>query len=103
MASSQLLEVDQLHTLRSYLTDLGSEMSHHAALRAQVGSAYRDGDARAVQALGNWDAKARYLSAEKGKVETFVAALVRAGERKEGVYRDREDYRNGVRGREVEG
>ena len=96
MGISKLVEIDQLEHLQRYAAEVRENLAQHAKLKEQVcNRRYPGGDPRAVTALGNWDAKARYLTTEKAKMEAFISILAAAEKKKGRVYREREERGSG--------
>lgn len=90
MLPSQLLEIDQLRSLRGYITSIESELAKHNDLRNAIPLAYSNSSGtRLGRVMGNWEKKSSYLLKEVVKFRTYIEALEKAGIRREKVYEER--------------
>lgn len=90
MLPSQLLEIDQLRSLKAYVASVESELERHNELRSAVNLAYTNHYGQNWNKVtGNWEKKSAYLLREVVKFRTYIEALERAGREKERVYEER--------------
>ncbi|KAG9861310.1 SEC7-like protein, partial [Aureobasidium melanogenum] len=90
MLPSQLLEIDQLRSLKAYVASVESELERHNELRSAVNIAYTNHYGQNWNKVtGNWEKKSAYLLREVVKFRTYIEALERAGREKERVYEER--------------
>ena len=97
LVSSQLLEVDQLRALQTYVRGVEEELQKHNELRAPMLMAYSRGKENREKALGNWERKSSYLLREIVKFRTYCDSLAQAGGERDKVVREREE-----RGKQME-
>lgn len=90
MLPSQLLEIDQLRSLKAYVSSVESELERHNELRSAVNLAYTSRSGHNWnKVMANWEKKSAYLLREVVKFRTYIEALERAGRSKEQVYEER--------------
>ncbi|KAI4760561.1 hypothetical protein E4T51_06420 [Aureobasidium sp. EXF-12344] len=90
MLPSQLLEIDQLRSLKTYVTSVENELERHNELRSAVNLAYTNHYGQNWNKVtSNWEKKSAYLLREVVKFTTYIEALDRAGRAKEKVYDER--------------
>ncbi|KAH0361432.1 SEC7-like protein, partial [Aureobasidium melanogenum] len=90
MLPSQLLEIDQLRSLKAYVASVESELERHNELRSAVNIAYTNHHGQNWNKVtANWEKKSAYLLREVVKFRTYIEALERAGREKEKVYEER--------------
>ncbi|KAL9111530.1 MAG: hypothetical protein Q9227_004018 [Pyrenula ochraceoflavens] len=105
LVSSQLLEVDQLRALQTYVRSVEEELQKHNELRAPMLMAYSTvgkGRENREKALGNWERKSSYLLREIVKFRTYCDSLVAAGGERERVERERKEVEKESVGEEGE-
>ncbi|KAF1984082.1 hypothetical protein K402DRAFT_359896 [Aulographum hederae CBS 113979] len=91
MMASQLLEVDQLNALETYVEKVKEEFATHNELRVGMSYAFSHRHPNYNKALSNWEKKSQYLLTEVTKFQTYVDALKAAQKSKEKVYEEREE------------
>jgi hypothetical protein len=90
MLPSQLLEIDQLRSLKAYVASVEIELERHNELRSAVNLAYTNHYGQNWNKVtSNWEKKSAYLLREVVKFTTYIEALDRAGRAKEKVYEER--------------
>ncbi|KAI4717928.1 hypothetical protein E4T48_05867 [Aureobasidium sp. EXF-10727] len=90
MLPSQLLEIDQLRSLKAYVASVETELERHNELRSAVNLAYTNHYGQNWNKVtGNWEKKSAYLLREVVKFRTYIEALERACRAKEKVYEER--------------
>lgn len=90
MLPSQLLEIDQLRSLKAYITSVENELERHNELRGAIPLAYSNANgARLGKVMANWEKKSSYLLKEVVKFRTYIEALEKAVVHKEKVYEER--------------
>ena len=102
MLPSQLLEVDQLRSLRAYITSVEAELERHNELRGAIPLAYANNSGKVTKVMANWKKKSDYLLREVVKFRTYIEALERAGACRERVYEERkvrEEENAAIKGR----
>ncbi|GAB7352140.1 hypothetical protein MBLNU459_g2630t1 [Dothideomycetes sp. NU459] len=93
MLPSQLLEVDQLRSLKAYVCSIEMELDKHGDLRNAISFAYNNRNGgNYVKVMQNWERKSSYLLREVIKFRTYIDALDQAGRAKERVYKEREEW-----------
>ncbi|ERF77138.1 hypothetical protein EPUS_07679 [Endocarpon pusillum Z07020] len=85
MMASQLMEVDQLRTLQTYVKNVEEELAKHNELRPAMLLAFSPRHPNNNKAMANWEKKSSYLLREIVKFKTYVDSLVLAQKEKEGV------------------
>ncbi|KEQ78359.1 hypothetical protein M438DRAFT_350464 [Aureobasidium pullulans EXF-150] len=91
MLPSQLLEIDQLRSLKAYVASVETELERHNELRNAVNLAYTNRYGQNWnKVMANWEKKSAYLLREVVKFRTYIEALDRAGREKERVYEERQ-------------
>ena len=108
MMASQLMEIDQLRELSTYVANVEEELKKHNELRPLMGMAvslipfishlstylnckqFSPRHANATKALGNWEKKSAYLLREIVKFKTYVDSLKAAQQQKEVINQERE-------------
>ena len=96
LATSALLEVDQLKALHSYVQSIENELAKHNELRGPMLLAFSPRGTNYARAMTNWERKSAYLLREIVKFRTYMDCLQAAQVMKEGVLREkrgREDER----------
>ena len=95
MMASQLLEVDQLKSLQTYVKNVEDDLQKHNELRPPMLLAISPRHPNSSKAMGNWEKKSSYLLREIVKFRTYIDALQSAKSSKERVYAmRREDEEN---------
>ncbi|KAI5248450.1 hypothetical protein E4T42_05637 [Aureobasidium subglaciale] len=91
MLPSQLLEIDQLRSLKAYVASVETELERHNELRTAVNLAYTNRYGQNWnKVMANWEKKSAYLLREVVKFRTYIEALDRACHAKERVYEERQ-------------
>ncbi|KIW02928.1 uncharacterized protein PV09_05974 [Verruconis gallopava] len=90
MMASQLMEVDQLRELSTYVANVEDELTKHNELRPLMGMAFSPRHPNAAKAMANWEKKSAYLLREIVKFKTYVDSLKAAQQQKEVVLAERE-------------
>ncbi|MDI1484924.1 MAG: hypothetical protein OHK93_000058 [Ramalina farinacea] len=90
LASSALLEVDQLKALCNYVKNIEDELQKHNELRGAVLLTFSPRNPNAHKAMTNWERKSSYLLREIVKFRTYIDALQNAQTQKEKVYAERD-------------
>lgn len=85
MMASQLMEVDQLRTLQTYVKNVEEELAKHNELRPAMLLAFSPRHPNTNKAMGNWEKKSSYLLREIVKFKTYVDSLMLAQKEKEKV------------------
>jgi hypothetical protein len=90
MLPSQLLECDQLRSLKAYVAQVENELERHNELRSAVNLAFSNHYGQNWNKVtSNWEKKSAYLLREVVKFTTYIEALDRAGRAKDKVYEER--------------
>ncbi|KAF1352021.1 hypothetical protein BDV97DRAFT_348601 [Delphinella strobiligena] len=89
MLPSQLLEIDQLRSLRAYISSVEAELQKHNELRHAIPLAYSGNGAKLGKVMANWQKKSEYLLKEAVRFSTYIEVLEHAGACKEKVYEER--------------
>ncbi|KAK4998633.1 hypothetical protein LTR66_002170 [Elasticomyces elasticus] len=89
MATSQLMEVDQLRQLVQYVGKVEEELGKHNELRAAVNLAFSPRNPNHARALANWEKKSAYLLKEIVKFRMYIDSLSAAQAAKEKIYAER--------------
>lgn len=87
MFASQLLEVDQLRALQTYVHGVEEELQRHNELRGPMQLAYSVKHVNAGKAMNNWEKKSSYLLREIVKFRTYIDTLQNAQVTKERLYK----------------
>ncbi|KAH7138263.1 hypothetical protein B0J11DRAFT_587439 [Dendryphion nanum] len=90
MMASNLMEVDQLRALTSYVKNVEIELGHHNDLRAPMLIAFSPRHPNAGKAMANWERKSSYLLREIVKFRTYIDSLTAAQILKDKIYAKRE-------------
>ena len=91
LLASQLMEVDQLKALQTYVQNIEEELQKHNELRVPMGIAFSTKHANYNRAMGNWEKKSSYLLREIVKFKNYIDALQGAQQTKERVYKMRRE------------
>ncbi len=83
MTASQLMEVDQLRTLQTYVKNVEEELAKHNELRPAMLLAFSPRHPNNNKAMANWEMKSSYLLREIVKFKTYVDSLMMAQKEKE--------------------
>ena len=92
MMPSQLLEVDQLRALSTYVKNVEEELKKHNELRGAMQLAFSPRHPNHIKAMANWEKKSAYLLHEIVKFTKYIESLETAQVQKEKVYAEREEY-----------
>lgn len=87
MFPSQLMEVDQLRALQTYVHGVEEELQRHNELRSPMQLAYTAKNINAGKAMNNWEKKSSYLLREIVKFRTYIDTLQTAQATKERLYK----------------
>ena len=90
MAASQLLEVDQLRALSTYVKNVEEELRKHNELRGPMLLAFTTRHPNYNKAMNNWERKSAYLLREIVKFTTYLESLHFAQKEKDKVLGERE-------------
>lgn len=85
MTASQLMEVDQLRALQTYVKNVEDELAKHNELRPAMQLAFSTRHPNTTKAMANWEKKSSYLLREIVKFKTYVDSLLLAQREKEKV------------------
>ncbi|KAK5449641.1 hypothetical protein LTS15_008716 [Exophiala xenobiotica] len=91
MFASQLLEVDQLKALQTYVANVEDELQKHNELRPLMLMAFTTKHPNSTKAMSNWEKKSSYLLREIVKFRTYIDTLHTAQATKDRVYRMRKE------------
>lgn len=91
MFASQLLEVDQLKALQTYVSNVEEELQKHNELRGPMLLAFSAKHPNSTKAMHNWEKKSSYLLREIVKFRTYIDALQHAQTTKERIYKMRRE------------
>ena len=91
MMASQLLEVDQLRNLQTYVKNVEEDLQKHNELRAAMLSAFSTRSPNMHKAMTNWEKKSAYLLREIVKFRTYIDILQTANSTKEKIYTMRKE------------
>jgi hypothetical protein len=86
MFASQLLEVDQLRALQTYVSNVEEELQKHNELRGLMLLAFTTKHPNANKAMNNWEKKSSYLLREIVKFRTYIDTLQNAEATKQRIY-----------------
>lgn len=87
--ASQLMEVDQLRALQTYIMNVEDELKKHNELRPAMLLAFSLRHPNSTKAMSNWEKKSSYLLKEIVKFQTYSDSLQAAQTQKEKVYATR--------------
>ena len=90
MMASQLLEVDQLRALDTYVKNIEEELRKHNELRGPMLLAFSTRSTNYGRAMGNWERKSAFLLREIVKFRTYLESLQGAKREVERVRGERE-------------
>ena len=91
MFASQLMEVDQLKALQTYVSNVEDELQKHNELRGLMLLAFTTKHLNSTKAMHNWEKKSSYLLREIVKFRTYIDALQNAQSTKERIYKMRKE------------
>lgn len=91
MFASQLLEVDQLKALQTYVSNVENELQKHNELRSLMLLAFSAKHPNSTKAMNNWEKKSSYLLREIVKFRTYIDTLQNAQTTKERIYKMRRE------------
>ena len=91
MFASQLLEVDQLKALQTYVNNVEEELQKHNELRGPMLLAFSTKHPNSAKAMNNWEKKSSYLLREIVKFRTYIDTLQTAQGTKERIYKMRKE------------
>jgi hypothetical protein len=91
MFASQLLEVDQLKALQTYVRNVEEELQKHNELRGPMLLAFSTKHPNSIKAMSNWEKKSSYLLREIVKFRTYIDTLGSAQATKEKIYKMRQE------------
>ena len=75
MTASQLLEVDQLRALQTYVANIEEELRKHSQLHYPISMAFTHRQSNHTKAKNNWERKSSYLLREIVKFSTYLESL----------------------------
>lgn len=85
MMASQLMEVDQLRNLQTYVKNVEAELTKHNEFRPAMQLAFSTRHPNTTRAMANWEKKSSYLLREIVKFKTYVDSLSLAQKEKDRV------------------
>lgn len=91
MFASQLLEVDQLRALQTYVNSVEEELQRHNELRGAMQLAYSPKHINSAKSMNNWEKKSSYLLREIVKFRTYIDTLQHAQSTKERIHKLRRE------------
>jgi hypothetical protein len=91
MFASQLMEVDQLRALQTYVQNVEEELQRHNELRGPMSLAFTSKHPNSAKAMSNWEKKSSYLLREIVKFRTYIDTLQTAQSTKERIYKMRKE------------
>lgn len=91
LMASQLMEVDQLRALQTYVANIEEELQKHNELRGAMLLAFSSRQANYGKAMANWEKKSAYLLREIVKFKNYIDALQGAQVSKERVMKIRRE------------
>ncbi|KIW88954.1 uncharacterized protein Z519_10438 [Cladophialophora bantiana CBS 173.52] len=91
MFASQLMEVDQLRALQTYVSNVEEELQKHNELRGLMLLAFTVKHPNSTKAMNNWERKSSYLLREIVKFRTYIDTLQNAQMTKDKIYRMRKE------------
>lgn len=91
LLASQLMEVDQLKALQTYVQSVEEDLQRHNELRAPMLLAFSSKGSNYSRAMGNWEKKSSYLLREIVKFKNYIDALQSAHQARERIYRMRRE------------
>lgn len=91
MFASQLMEVDQLKALQTYVSNVEEELQKHNEFRGPMLVAFTSKHPNSTKAMNNWERKSSYLLREIVKFRTYIDTLQNAQATKEKIYRMRKE------------
>ena len=91
MFASQLMEVDQLRGLQTYVANVEEELQKHNDLRGVMLLAFTAKLPNSSKAMNNWERKSSYLLREIVKFRTYIDTLQNAQSTKDKIYRMRKE------------
>ena len=86
MTASQLMEVDQLKGLQTYVKKVEEDLQKHNELRPAVLLAFSPRHPNAARAMTNWEKKSAHLLREIVKFRTYIDSLRATNLQKEKIY-----------------
>ena len=86
---SQLLEVDQLRALSTYVKNIQEELQRHKELKGPILLAFTPRIANHSRAMSNWERKKDYLDNEVKKFAGYLEALEFAQRERDRVMAER--------------
>ncbi|RAL64618.1 hypothetical protein DID88_001651 [Monilinia fructigena] len=93
MRASNLMETDQLRTLKAYVQSIEEELRKHNLLRNPMLLAYTPRHPNAQKAMANWEKKSSYLLREIVKFTTYIDSLHAAETGRQRIYAERAAHR----------
>ena len=96
IVASQLMEIDQLKTLQSYVQNVEEDLQKHNELRAAMVLAFSQRHPNSTKAMTNWERKSAYLLKEIVKFRTYIDSLQAAATQKEKIYAMRKEDGKGA-------
>jgi hypothetical protein len=91
MYASQLMEVDQLKALQTYVGHVEQELQKHNELRSLMLLAFSNKHPNSTKAMTNWEKKSSYLLREIVKFRTYIDTLQTTQATKERIYKMRRE------------
>lgn len=91
LLASQLMEVDQLKALQTYVSNVEEDLQKHNELRGPMMLAFSSKHSNHAKAMGNWEKKSSYLLREIVKFKNYIDALQGAQITKDRIYKLRRE------------
>ncbi|RFU35476.1 hypothetical protein B7463_g915, partial [Scytalidium lignicola] len=89
LRSSNLMEMDQLKSLMTYVAGIEKELQNHNQLRSPMLLAFTPRHVNSQKAMANWEKKSSYLLREIVKFGTYIDSLQAAEAAKKRIYAER--------------
>lgn len=90
LRASNLLEKDQLESLRAHVESIEAEFNKHNSLRSPMLPAFSTRHTNYKKAMSNWKKKSEFLLKEIVKYRIYIEALCEAQKQKEEFYKKKE-------------
>lgn len=91
LLASQLMEVDQLKALQTYVQHVEEDLQKHNELRGPMLLAFSSKGSNYSKAMNNWEKKSSYLLREIVKFKNYIDALQCAHNARERIYKLRRE------------
>lgn len=91
LLASQLMEVDQLKALQTYVQAVEEDLQRHNEMRQPMLLAFSSKGSNYGKAMGNWEKKSSYLLREIVKFKNYIDALQNAQQARDKIYKMRRE------------